>query len=160
MVLTIDVDVRPPTASFTPSMWGHTFTSFTLDHQVNKKNLEVIEALKEEVSSMLRMAKRQTRGEQLVLIDTLERLGVGYHFDQEIEEQLEQIFKSHCENGEEGDDLFITSLQFRLLRQHRHYVSCSKLSLSLCAITRFIITLALMGTYTLPSRHHSPLHEI
>ncbi|GFQ01960.1 cis-muuroladiene synthase [Phtheirospermum japonicum] len=126
VVSTINVDapkdVRPPTASFTPSMWGDTFTSFSLDHQVKKKNSEAIEALKEEVMSMLRMAKRQTRGEQLVLIDTLERLGVGYHFNQGIEEQLEQIFNS---NENEVEDLFITSLQFRLLRQHRHYICCA-----------------------------------
>ncbi|KAL3650158.1 hypothetical protein CASFOL_006561 [Castilleja foliolosa] len=123
---TINIDVRPPTASFTPSMWGHIFTSFSLENQVQEKFGEDIEALKEEVRSMLIMAKAQTRGEQLVLIDTLERLGLGYHFDREIEEHLEHIFKSHCENNEvEDDDLYITSLQFRLLRQHRRYISCS-----------------------------------
>ncbi|KAL3650161.1 hypothetical protein CASFOL_006564 [Castilleja foliolosa] len=121
------VDARPPSASFTPSMWGHTFTSFSLEHQVQEKFGEDIEALKKEVRRMIIMAKlRQTRGEQLVLIDTLQRLGLGYHFDAEIEEHLEQIFKSHCENNQvEDDDLYITSLQFRLLRQHRRYVSCS-----------------------------------
>ncbi|GFP87014.1 cis-muuroladiene synthase [Phtheirospermum japonicum] len=68
------------------------------------------------------MGKGKTTSERLVLIDTLERLGVAYHFDQETEEQLEVILKS---DSEEEEDLFTTALRFRLLRQHRHFVSCS-----------------------------------
>ncbi|GFP87017.1 beta-farnesene synthase [Phtheirospermum japonicum] len=94
---------------------------------MEQKNAEAIETLKEEAKSMLIRAKAKTTADKLILIDTLERLGVGYHFDQEIEEQLQEVFKSHYENIEEekDHDLFITSLQFRLLRQHRHYISCS-----------------------------------
>ncbi|KAI3449960.1 hypothetical protein Pfo_006625 [Paulownia fortunei] len=79
-------DVRPPIASFTPSLWGHIFTSFSLDDQVlQEKYAEAIEALKDEARSML-MAKGNT-------------------------------IKDY--------DLFTAALQFRLLRQHRHHVSCS-----------------------------------
>ncbi|KAI3449958.1 hypothetical protein Pfo_006623 [Paulownia fortunei] len=97
-------DVRPPIGSYTPSMWGDTFTSFSLDDQVQEKYAEAIEVLKDEARNMLM------------------RLGVAYHFEQEIEEQLQEIFKFH---SEEDYDLFTAALQFRLLRQHRHYVSCS-----------------------------------
>ncbi|KAK6141551.1 hypothetical protein DH2020_024707 [Rehmannia glutinosa] len=68
------------------------------------------------------MVEGNTMSDKLVLIDTLERLGVAYHFDQEIEEQLEEILKF---DSEQNYDLFIVALRFRLLRQHRHYVSCS-----------------------------------
>ncbi|KAL7151856.1 hypothetical protein ABFS83_04G058500 [Erythranthe nasuta] len=62
--------------------------------------------------------------EKLVLIDTLERLGLSYHFDQEIESQLQQIFVNFHDSQEEYD-LFTTALGFRLLRQHRHRASSS-----------------------------------
>ncbi|KAK6164147.1 hypothetical protein DH2020_001011 [Rehmannia glutinosa] len=88
---------------------------------VQEKYAKAIEVLKEEARSML-MAEGNTISDKLVLIDTLERLGVAYHFDQEIEEQLEEIFK--FDSGQDYD-LFTTALRFRLLRQHRHYVSCS-----------------------------------
>ena len=59
---------------------------------------------------------------QMILIDTLERLGLAYLFEIEIEHILQQINNAqvlqHC-------DLFATSLGFRLLRQHRHHISCS-----------------------------------
>ncbi|KAH6831339.1 hypothetical protein C2S53_010992 [Perilla frutescens var. hirtella] len=60
--------------------------------------------------------------EQMILIDTLERLGLAYHFETEIEHKLREIYNA----GEEEDcDLFTTSLRFRLLRQHHHHISCN-----------------------------------
>ncbi|GER51442.1 cadinol synthase [Striga asiatica] len=108
---------RPPVVFSTESKWDHIFSSFTLDHQVQEKYAEAILELKEEARSMLTMAEGKTMSERLVLIDTLERLGVGYHFDQQIEDQLENILtKFDLEN--EGYDLFTTALLFRILRQH------------------------------------------
>ncbi|EYU31464.1 hypothetical protein ABFS82_07G068000 [Erythranthe guttata] len=111
-------DLRPPVTIFKPSMWGHTFASFSLDHQVQETYEKTIEAIKKKVRSIL-MAK--TSGKPiLILVDTLVRLGLAYHFETEIEEKLEQIYKE-----DEEFDLFTTALRFRLLRQHRHQVSCS-----------------------------------
>ncbi|KAL0459211.1 UNVERIFIED_CONTAM: Gamma-cadinene synthase [Sesamum latifolium] len=108
-----------------PTMWGITFTSFSVDmNKVQEKYAEAVEALMEEARSML-MAKGSTTADRLILIDTLERLGVAYHFDQEIEDQLQHIFKFHSEKLEDDYDLFVTALQFRLLRQHRYFVSSS-----------------------------------
>ncbi|KAK6161727.1 hypothetical protein DH2020_005108 [Rehmannia glutinosa] len=64
-----------------------------------------------------------TSSELIKLIDTIERLGLAYHFESEIEEKLEQIYNFHDED--EKYDLFTTSLRFRLLRQHRYHVSFS-----------------------------------
>ncbi|KAL0459203.1 UNVERIFIED_CONTAM: Gamma-cadinene synthase [Sesamum latifolium] len=114
-------NVRPPIASFAPTMWADTFTSLSLEDKVQQKYVEAIEALMQEARSML-MAKGKTTTDRLILIDTLERLGVAYHFEQEIEDQLQHIFKSHSKR-EDDCDLFITALQFRLLRQHRYFVS-------------------------------------
>ncbi|KAL7113439.1 hypothetical protein ACP275_04G060500 [Erythranthe tilingii] len=63
--------------------------------------------------------------EKLVLIDTLEHLGLSYHFDQEIESLLQQIFVNFHQDSQEEYDLFTTALGFRLLRQHRHRASSS-----------------------------------
>lgn len=74
---------------------------------------------------MLIMGQGNTARDKLVLIDTLERLGVAYHFDQEIEDQIQEIFHLQSEQEKE-DDLFTTALRFRLLRQHRHHASSSE----------------------------------
>ncbi|KAL2231042.1 UNVERIFIED_CONTAM: Gamma-cadinene synthase [Sesamum indicum] len=117
-------DGRPPITSYTPSMWGDAFTSFSLDDKVQKKYAEAIQELKQQARSML-MTKGSTTIEKLILIDTLERLGVGYHFEQEIEDQLREIFFFQSQDKDQDNyDLFATALQFRLLRQHRYSVSC------------------------------------
>ncbi|KAL0435410.1 UNVERIFIED_CONTAM: Gamma-cadinene synthase [Sesamum radiatum] len=117
-------DVRPPVTSYAPSMWGDAFTSFSFDNKVQEKYAEAIQELKQQVRSML-MTKGSTTIEKLILIDTLERLGVGYHFEQEIEDQLREIFRFQSQDTEQDNyDLFTTALQFRLLRQHRYLVSC------------------------------------
>ncbi|CAN1308789.1 Probable terpene synthase 3 [Linum perenne] len=59
--------------------------------------------------------------EKLKLIDTMERLGIGYHFEAEIEEQILQIHELHGQNPKLWDvcnDLSTIGLLFRLLRQH------------------------------------------
>ncbi|KAJ0984441.1 hypothetical protein J5N97_002797 [Dioscorea zingiberensis] len=53
------------------------------------------------------------------LIDTLQRLGIAYHFDEEIESLSNKCF--HFINGKH--DLFGISLSFRLLMQRGHNVS-------------------------------------
>ncbi|KAK6123213.1 hypothetical protein DH2020_043037 [Rehmannia glutinosa] len=81
---------------------------------------ETIEALKKDVSRLL-MTTRSS-GELIKLIDTIERLGLAYHFEAEIEEKIEQIYNIH--DRDENYDLFTTALRFRLLRQHQYHVSC------------------------------------
>ncbi|KAK6119783.1 hypothetical protein DH2020_046474 [Rehmannia glutinosa] len=118
--ISLPEDDRLPIWSYTQSMWDDTFTSFSLDHRAQEKYAKDIEALKEEARRMLMVGGNTSN--KLILIDTLERLGIAYHFDQEIEEQLEEVFKF---DSEQDDDLFTAALRFRLLRQHRHYVTCS-----------------------------------
>lgn len=77
--------------------------------------------VKEEVRSMFAAAEKSS--ERLRLIDSIQRLGLSYHFEDEINEILEHIQKSSKVDDEE-EDLYIIALRFRLLRQHRYYVSC------------------------------------
>ncbi|KAJ4839201.1 hypothetical protein Tsubulata_023153, partial [Turnera subulata] len=59
-------------------------------------------------------------------IDLLCRLGVSYHFENEIEMQLKNIFYAGThQNDYDHDHLYTTSLLFRVLRQHGYKVPCS-----------------------------------
>ncbi|KAM1005036.1 hypothetical protein ACFX13_005201 [Malus domestica] len=60
--------------------------------------------------------------EQLIAVDAMQRLGVDYHF----QEEIEAILKKQCTraSGDEGsDELGVVSLRFRLLRQQGYHVT-------------------------------------
>ena len=66
----------------------------------------------------------------LDFIDAIQRLGISYHFEVEIDEILREMYNSHCDfnNGDVDDahhnDLYAISLKFRLLRQQGYKISC------------------------------------
>ena len=62
--------------------------------------------------------------DQLELIDQLQRVGVDYHYRDEINRALKSIHQN-AETWEK--DLHATALEFRLLRQHGHYISPGKI---------------------------------
>ncbi|XWS33213.1 hypothetical protein CRYUN_Cryun22dG0061500 [Craigia yunnanensis] len=61
--------------------------------------------------------------EKLELIDTLQRLGVSYHFEDEIKKTLKKISIDHSCVAWKKDNLYATALEFRLLRQHGYHVN-------------------------------------
>ena len=84
---------------------------------------EQYEALKQEIRMMI-TATADKIADKLHLIDAVQRLGVAYHFEKEIEDELEKIL-DHLDNDSIGDDDFYTlSLSFRLLRQQGVKISC------------------------------------
>ncbi|KAK2650627.1 hypothetical protein Ddye_018116 [Dipteronia dyeriana] len=75
------------------------------------------EELKEKARKLLVSTNQSC--ERLKLIDSIQRLGVAYHFEEEIKEAL---------NLRRTDDVITmdlheTALQFRLLREHGHSIS-------------------------------------
>ena len=80
-----------------------------------------MEEIKEEAKREL-LAKKNKPVEELNLIDVLERLGVAYHFEKEIEDAVQRIYEA-C-NDHQDYDLNHSSLLFRILRQHGYPVSC------------------------------------
>ena len=62
--------------------------------------------------------------QKLELVDTLQRIGVDYHYKQEIDELLCHVYHDKDDGG--SDDLYITSLRFYLLRKHGYPVSSGK----------------------------------
>ncbi|KAG4149930.1 hypothetical protein ERO13_D05G363880v2 [Gossypium hirsutum] len=59
--------------------------------------------------------------QKLNFIDSVQRLGVSYHFTKKIEDELENIYHN---NNDAENDIYTTSLRFRLLREHGFNVSC------------------------------------
>ncbi|KAK4732918.1 hypothetical protein R3W88_025906 [Solanum pinnatisectum] len=59
--------------------------------------------------------------QKLVLMDTIQRLEVEYHFKNDIETSIQNIFKE-SQQSKNDDDLYVVALRFRLVRQQRHYI--------------------------------------
>ncbi|PIN19320.1 Viridiflorene synthase [Handroanthus impetiginosus] len=110
-------EIIRPVAKFSPNFWGDFFSSYSIDTQVLEFYAEEIEELKEKARNMIVDTEKKLK-EKLVLIDTVERLGLSYHFEKEIQAHLELIFNGYFKLGDEEKDLFIIALEFRLLRQH------------------------------------------
>ncbi|KAK2975014.1 hypothetical protein RJ640_000220 [Escallonia rubra] len=91
--------------------------------QVLETYAKEIEVLKEKVRSTISAAAGSNQVEKMCLIDAIQRLGVSYHFEKEIDEQLEQVFVD--ESADTDYDLYTVALRFRLCRQHGYNVSCS-----------------------------------
>ncbi|KAL4619518.1 hypothetical protein ACB092_06G084800 [Castanea dentata] len=114
---------RRPLVNYTPSLWGDHFLSYANDSMETNDNLEQVQRLKEEVGKLL-MAPIDKPSQKLELIDAIQRLGVSYHFESEIDEILQQIYKDlHNEVGQEDNgSLYTVALRFRLLRQQGYNI--------------------------------------
>ncbi|KAL3355509.1 hypothetical protein AABB24_019538 [Solanum stoloniferum] len=117
-------EIVRPVANFSPSLWGDRFLSFSIDNHVAQKYAQEIEALKEETRSMLLAINGRKLAETLNLIDVVQRLGIAYHFEKEIDEILDRIYNENANfEGDDYSDLSTFALQFRLLRQHGYNIS-------------------------------------
>ncbi|KAL9431876.1 hypothetical protein AB3S75_026974 [Citrus x aurantiifolia] len=111
-------------ANFPPSIWGDHFFQYTCDSQeTDDQNVKHLE-LKKEIRRMLKASNKTAH--TLELIDAIQRLGVSYHFENEIDEILGKMHKTYrdcdlCDN--ENDGLYYISLQFRLFRQNGYRIS-------------------------------------
>ncbi|KAL3730994.1 hypothetical protein ACJRO7_027940 [Eucalyptus globulus] len=83
--------------NFHPSIWGDYFLKYASDS-----------------NSMTSAMDKPSQ--KLNLIDQIQRLGLAYHFEIEIDEQLEQIHRSYFEfhYGDNDNNLHTTALLFRL----------------------------------------------
>ncbi|CAO2836182.1 unnamed protein product [Amaranthus hypochondriacus] len=83
---------------------------------------EEAEELKEEVQKKLLESIKKPK-EGLQFIDAIQRLGVSYHFEHEIEVFLDNLHNNNNMNDCYQNNLHFVSLHFRLLRQHGFFVS-------------------------------------
>ncbi|XP_074269868.1 putative sesquiterpene synthase [Silene latifolia] len=108
---------------FQPSCWGDYFLHvIPLDEATKQEMEEEIGNLREEVKKEL-LATVEEPTKQLELVDAIERLGVAYHFETNIEEILDQLYKTYLKENDKYN-LHHVSLGFRIFRQHGFNVSC------------------------------------
>ncbi|KAK9131406.1 hypothetical protein Sjap_011893 [Stephania japonica] len=82
-----------------------------------------VEKLKEQVRNIIKETELEPSS-QLNLVDALQRLGVSYHFEMEIEEAMKQMFDHEMiQSFLRNNDLYGVALCFRLLRQQGYNIS-------------------------------------
>ncbi|KAG6395265.1 hypothetical protein SASPL_145906 [Salvia splendens] len=110
-------------SNFPPILWGDQFINHVSDSKVIEKYSKAVEVMKNDVRSLL-TAPETKMIDTMNVIDTLERLGVSYHFENEIEERLQHFFHLNTNyDDDEAYDLYTVALHFRLFRQHGHRIS-------------------------------------
>ncbi|XP_034675081.1 valencene synthase-like [Vitis riparia] len=113
-----------PVVKYHPNIWGDQFLSYTPEDEVTRACKEKqLEDLKEEIRRKLMNTAGNT-SQQLKFIDAVQRLGVAYHFQREIEEVLQHIYDSYPNGDDMEGDIYNVALQFRLLRQAGFNISC------------------------------------
>ncbi|KAL6328032.1 hypothetical protein AAG906_033299 [Vitis piasezkii] len=99
------------TANYHPPIWDYDYV----------QSLRSDYVLKRDVKLMLGKVKKPL--DQLELIHVLQRLGLYYHFKDEIKRILDSIYNQYNQHEDwKKDDLYATALEFRLLRQHGYDV--------------------------------------
>ncbi|XP_073146080.1 germacrene A synthase-like isoform X2 [Henckelia pumila] len=122
MAAIISEEIVRPIYKFSPSLWGDQFLNFTFDNEMAENHYKTIELLKDEVKTKLTNPDSKMV-DIMNLIDTLERLGVWYHFEFEIEQKLEYYFGLNTDYEDEAYDLNTVSVHFRLFRQHGFHIT-------------------------------------
>ncbi|PHT29938.1 Trans-alpha-bergamotene synthase [Capsicum baccatum] len=120
----LTMDVRR-SGNYKPSICEDGYVQSRANLYAEEKYCEEAGKLKEEVRRMLEKPMTNSL-EQLELIDILQRLGIDYHLEEEIDRVLKQIYvnynKRDHHNGLKNEELYATALEFRLLRQQGYHV--------------------------------------
>nr|UXF47968.1 terpene synthase 4 [Daphne genkwa] len=109
-------------ANFHPTIWGDFFLNHSSNFLENNKDVqEKHEKLRQEVRKLV-LADHDSADipNKIELIDDIIRLGVEYHFEEEVKAELEKL---HDNQLHLNFDLSTTSTWFRLLRTHGFSVS-------------------------------------
>ncbi|KAK2975721.1 hypothetical protein RJ640_010780 [Escallonia rubra] len=112
-------------ANYLPRVWDYDLVqSFDSDYNVktekqcdDQKYASQVDKIKEDVKCLIDGVMEVPLA-KLELIDTVQRLGLKYHFEKEIKKALD----SDGNNAWFCDTLYATALRFRLLRQHGYDV--------------------------------------
>nr|UYW66143.1 trans-beta-caryophyllene synthase [Salvia fruticosa] len=110
--------------TYHPNIWGEFFLSYASQlTEITVAGKEEHERQKEEIRNLLLQSDSTLK--KLELVDSIQRLGVGYHFEKEIGETLRFI---HDTNSTNNNDLHEVALCFRLLREKGLHVPCDVFS--------------------------------
>ncbi|ONK74734.1 uncharacterized protein A4U43_C03F9610, partial [Asparagus officinalis] len=114
------INVSRRSAHYQPNQWDYnTIQTITNNFMEEAYGLSAKE-LKVEVRALLTETDPVV---QVKLIDSIERLGLGYHFVEEIERLLNNMLISGYHKVVQKDGLHVTAVLFRLFRQHGFMIS-------------------------------------
>ncbi|KAI3496880.1 hypothetical protein L1887_39258 [Cichorium endivia] len=124
-------DVTMPTslrrsANYQPSLWSYDYVQSLNSKYTGEKYTRRLQTLKEEIRTMIQKEheKMEHPSSVLNLVDDLQRLGISYHFVDEIRDVLEKIYNDYYRSHDKLSkmDLNFKSLCFRLFRQHGYHI--------------------------------------
>ncbi|KAH6812698.1 hypothetical protein C2S51_021716 [Perilla frutescens var. frutescens] len=124
----MSLDEIRQSAKFQPSIWGDYFLAYHSD------NTEISIAEQEELARQKEMVRKLVAQNQedlahkLELFDAIQRLGVLYHFEKEIDKFLQNIHNNYVMHNSKDNELRTVALRFRLLRQQGYNVPCDVFS--------------------------------
>ncbi|XP_022928103.1 terpene synthase 10-like [Cucurbita moschata] len=109
--------------NYKPPIWKAEFIESLKSEFKGEIYVERLNELKEEIGIIMNQIIDDPL-KQLELIDTLQRLGISYHFENEIKDVLKRTYEKRYEGDDwKKNNMYATSLEFRLLRQHGFKVS-------------------------------------
>nr|XP_017242609.1 PREDICTED: (R)-limonene synthase 1-like [Daucus carota subsp. sativus] len=113
--------IRRRSGNYKPCMWDNNFLQSLKTNYTGEPINARASMLKEEVRLMFDDAVEPL--DQLELIDLLQRLGLAYHYEEEIQRTLKKIQNGEINVDDREKDLHATALEFRLFRQHGLFIS-------------------------------------
>ncbi|KAK2984377.1 hypothetical protein RJ640_026684 [Escallonia rubra] len=120
-ITTDDTAENRRSANYIPRVWDYDLVqSFNSDYN-DQKFVSQVYKVKEDVKCLIDGVMEVPLA-KLELIDTVQRLGLKYHFEKEIKKALDSVYNNDNNNAWFDDSLYATALRFRLLRQHGYDV--------------------------------------
>ncbi|KAG6701058.1 hypothetical protein I3842_08G145300 [Carya illinoinensis] len=107
-------------ANYQPALWKDDYILSLTSEYVGESYTRRADQLKAEVRRMFHKVVGPL--EKLELIDVLQKLGLSYHFEDEVKITLEAMYDTIHRGDIWKENLYATALEFRLLRQHGYSV--------------------------------------
>ncbi|XP_076955715.1 R-linalool synthase QH1, chloroplastic-like [Bidens hawaiensis] len=125
MAKTTEAPVVRRSSHYPPSEWSDGFLQSLGSNSADQKYKTASDNLKEEFRNII---SKETSPENplrsLELVDDLQRLGISYHYKDEISNVLKMIYSCYYEAHDNWNkmSLNLKALGFRLLRQHGYHI--------------------------------------
>ncbi|KAK3404570.1 hypothetical protein EUGRSUZ_K00879 [Eucalyptus grandis] len=114
-------------ANYQPTVWTHNYLqSLEADESHQSRRAVELQREKAQMLEEVRGALNDEKAEPMTifaLVDDIQRLGLGQHFEEDISRALRRCLSNDAVNKSRQKSLHGTALSFRILRQHGFEVS-------------------------------------